>query len=228
MSTESDILRGIRDVPSMTMERERSEFVAYRAGDVSARNRVVESNLRLVAMLANRFSSKEAPFEDLFQAGALALCEAAEKFECEGKRFVTYAIHYVKTAFMGVLRQSTALTFPRRAWSLDDPVGAELLKVLSIDAQSGEVEDEGAEVVLLRDLLEEVREGLPEAEVTERDTREKMARCFHQLTRRQRAALFMRFWEGRLFREIGPTKQAGEQMVSDAVAKLRLLLEEER
>lgn len=232
--TTDDVYREVRSLPPMTKECEEAEFALVRAGDVQARNRVVESNMRVVILLAQRFESEETPFDDLVQAGALALCEAAQTYEGKdqqggsGVRFATYAYPFVRHGFMQVMRQSTALTLPRRAWSLDDPVGAELLKVLSIDAQSTEAEEEGADEVLLRDLLEEVREGLPESEMSRADTESKMRRSFLRLTRRQRAALFMRFWEGKLFREIGPTKQAGEQIVSDALAKLRLLLEEER
>lgn len=232
--SNDDTTRALLSLPPMTKEREEEEFALVRAGDFEARNRVVEANMRMVVLLAQRFDSDETPFDDLVQSGALALCEAAQTYEGRDQkggncvRFATYAYPFVRHGFMQVMRQSTALTLPRRAWSLDDPVGAELLKVLSIDSQSPETEEDGVEEVLLRDLLEEVREGLPERGMSEEDTRQKMRSSLARLTKRQRAALFMRFWEGRLFREIGPTKQAGEQIVQNALAKLRALMEQER
>ena len=68
-----------------------------------ARDRMVESNLRLVANVAQGYSSRVAPsaLPDLIQAGNMGLIRAAEKFDpVRGYRFTTYAYAWIRQALM--------------------------------------------------------------------------------------------------------------------------------
>jgi RNA polymerase primary sigma factor len=70
-----------------------------RAGDVRARQRLIEKNLRLVVSVAKKYRGMGLPFEDLIQEGNIGLMKAVEKYDPDrGWRFSTYATWWVRQA----------------------------------------------------------------------------------------------------------------------------------
>lgn len=90
-------LKEIRQFPLLTAEEERELIDRIGRGDMSARDRLVESNLRLVVSIAKKYQNNGLTLMDLIQEANIGLLIAVEKFEPErGYRFSTYASWWIK------------------------------------------------------------------------------------------------------------------------------------
>ena len=89
----------MRESTAMIESKEEEYELLKRAqnGDEEARNIMVESNLRLVASFANKYSQyTKVPWEDLFQEGTIGLFTAISKFDLStGNKFSTYASWWI-------------------------------------------------------------------------------------------------------------------------------------
>ena len=95
----ANYLRHIGRGRLLTHEEEIDLGRRARAGDKTARSKLIEKNLRLVIPTAKKYRGKGLPFGDLIQEGNIGLMRAADKFDPEkGFRFSTYATWWIRQA----------------------------------------------------------------------------------------------------------------------------------
>ena len=92
-------LKEIGRVPLLTPEEETALAMRIMDGDLAAKKRLSEANLRLVVSIAKRYVGRGMQFLDLIQEGNLGLIKAVEKFDyTKGFKFSTYATWWIRQA----------------------------------------------------------------------------------------------------------------------------------
>ena len=88
--------------PKPLSAREEIEtFAALRAGDRSAREKIIRHNLRLVAHVAKKYYAQPGDQEDLISIGTIGLMKAVDTFDTTCKaRFATYASRCIENAIL--------------------------------------------------------------------------------------------------------------------------------
>jgi RNA polymerase sigma factor (sigma-70 family) len=107
-------LRDIQRTPLLNAESEKELARRIEKGDKAARDKMIESNLRLVVKIAKRYINRGLPFLDLIEEGNLGLIKAVERFslakEC---RFSTYATWWIRQAIeRSLVNQSRTIRLP--------------------------------------------------------------------------------------------------------------------
>lgn len=92
----------------LSAEEERGLAVRIQAGDVSARNTLVESNLRFVVFIARKYQGQGLPMADLINEGNIGLINAADRYDADrGCRFTTFAAWWIRQSILKAIAQGT-------------------------------------------------------------------------------------------------------------------------
>jgi len=104
----------------LTREEEVVLAKAIEAGDKYARDKMIQSNLRLAISIAKNFRDRGCSFEDLIQESNLGLIRAVDRFDWRrGFKFSTYAVWWIRQAVQShVAGQSGAIKMPTSARAL--------------------------------------------------------------------------------------------------------------
>src|SRR5829696_5744453 len=87
------------EVEALHREFEERNIERIERGDMAAKRRMIECNLRLVVSIAKNYRNQGLPFLDLIQEGMFGLIRAVEKFEWQrGLKFSTYATWWIRQA----------------------------------------------------------------------------------------------------------------------------------
>lgn len=92
-------LKEIGVVALLSNEEEKELAIAVENGDLQAKQRLAEANLRLVVSIAKRYVGRGMQFLDLIQEGNMGLMKAVDKFDySKGFKFSTYATWWIRQA----------------------------------------------------------------------------------------------------------------------------------
>lgn len=119
-------MQQIREIPLLNAEQEKELATKYQAGDKRAKDKLVTANLRLVVMVARRYSMHTSlSFDDLVQEGNIGLMRAVDTFDpTKGWRFSTYAMFWIKQSISrAVLNNSRAIRIPVHMLELKNKYG---------------------------------------------------------------------------------------------------------
>lgn len=107
-------LKEIQKSKLLTAAEERDLAKKIAKGDMAARDKMIESNLRLVVKISKRYMNRGLPFLDLIEEGNMGLIKAVERFKVsKGCRFSTYATWWVRQSIeRALVNQSRTIRLP--------------------------------------------------------------------------------------------------------------------
>jgi RNA polymerase primary sigma factor len=107
-------LNEIRRYPLLTASEEIELAKRIEQGDLDAKERMINSNLRLVVSIAKKYQGQELSLLDLIQEGIFGLIRAAEKFDWrKGYKFSTYATFWIRQAIQrGLANKARTIRIP--------------------------------------------------------------------------------------------------------------------
>ncbi len=151
----------MRRYPLLTKEEEIELAQRIERGDLEAKERLINSNLRLVVSNARRYMRQDLNLLDLIQEGILGLIRAAEKFDWrKGYKFSTYATFWIRQAIQRALEsKERTIRVPnqvaqreRKVMRIERELATKLGRDPSTEEIAREAELDPAQVEEIRDL----------------------------------------------------------------------------
>ncbi len=99
---------------TLTDEEKRALLIKCKEGDASARQELIDGNLRLVLSIIQRFANRKENLDDLFQVGCIGLIKAVDNFNTDlDVKFSTYAVPMIIGEVKRYLRDNNAIRVSR-------------------------------------------------------------------------------------------------------------------
>lgn len=107
-------LKEIGQIPLLNAAEEKELFDRLRCGDFAVKNKIIESNLRLVVSIVKMYIGKGLPINDLVQEGNLGLMKAVDKYDVTlGFKFSTYASWWIRQSITrAIANQGRTIRIP--------------------------------------------------------------------------------------------------------------------
>lgn len=161
MKTDENVLamylNEINKIPLLDHNEENALAVRAKAGDKSAREKIVNANLRFVVNVAKKYQNLGLDFEDLIGEGNAGLLTAIDKFDAsKGYHFISYAVWWIRQSILKAIYET------RSAIRLPLNRVAELTKIQAAKKMVGGEKSEGQKIAAIANSLgmekEHVRE----------------------------------------------------------------------
>jgi RNA polymerase primary sigma factor len=152
-------LKDIGKVSLLTAAQEVELAKRIERGDHRAKQRMVESNLRLVVSIAKNYRNQGLPFLDLIQEGTIGLVRAAEKFDYrKGFKFSTYATWWIRQAVARALAdKARTIRMPVHVVEKLNKIGRTERKLLGELGREPTVEEVARELDITAEEVEQIR-----------------------------------------------------------------------
>ena len=151
-------LKEIGRVPLLSSEEEINLAIRIADGDVAAKQRLSEANLRLVVSIAKRYLGRGMQFLDLIQEGNLGLIKAVEKFDyTKGFKFSTYATWWIRQAITrAIADQARTIRIPVHMVETINKVKKVQSQLLHQNGQEPSADEIAAEIDMPVDKVREI------------------------------------------------------------------------
>lgn len=160
--------------PPLSKEDEEYYFKAYHDGDESAKDKLIEHNLRLVVYVAKKYETNSSYLEDLVSIGCLGLIKAITTFDVEKNfKLATYASRCIENEILMHLRKTSK---QKLEVSIDEP--------LNVDYDGNEL--------LLADILS-IQDSDVVEDLCEDEQRKIMYQAISELKPREREIIKLRY-----------------------------------
>ena len=175
---EVHYVNGTATLPEpLTREEEAEVLARYHAGDSSARQILIERNLRLVVFISKKFESSGINIEDLISIGTMGLIKGVQTFKTDKNiKLATYAARCIENEILMYLRKTARM---KGEVSFDEP--------LKVDWDGNEL--------LLSDILG-TDENIVSQEIEDNDEKQIVFDSIRKLKEREKEIMFMRFGLG--------------------------------
>lgn len=165
-------INGPQTLPPPLDDEEEADCIG-RLGELSARNTLIEHNLRLVVYIAKKFENASVGIEDLISIGTIGLVKAVGSFKADKNiKLATYASRCIENEILMYLRKVNA----RPEVSLDEP--------LNTDWDGNEL--------LLSDVIGSNEDDVMD-EIEKREEKEMIHRAINNLCERERKIIMLRY-----------------------------------
>ena len=108
-------------IAPLSREEEKEAIISWQQeGDLAARDRIIQANVRFVVSVAKPWAHHGLPMSDLVAEGILGLLVALDRFELErGLKFISYAVWWIRQKMMSAIHNNRVITVPehyRQLW----------------------------------------------------------------------------------------------------------------
>ena len=216
-------------LPVLSNEEKDELFIKIKQGDLEARDRFINGNLRLVLSILGKFSNRSESIDDLFQVGCVGLIKAIDNFDLSlNVQFSTYAVPMIIGEIKRYLRDNNPIRVSRsvrdlayKALQAREKLTKELNKEPTIEQIAKEVGVEREEIVLSFEAIQDplslqepvYSDGADSLYIMDqvkdsKNTDEKwadnitIAQAMKKLSQREKMIITKRFFDGRTQNEV--------------------------
>ncbi len=149
--------------PALSTKEEKEYLKKYKQGDIDAKNKIIEHNLRLVAHITKKYAANSAEHDDLISIGTIGLIKAVNTFDDnKGIRLATYASRCIENEILMYFR---GLKKSSQDISINEPIDSDsegnpltLMDIISVEDTVADEINQKIQIKQLYKFIEELKD----------------------------------------------------------------------